>query len=156
MNAVAEVEMSFASEMFGIARKYAEQHSDDPKRKVGVLLQGYSRGLVECNRLTPGVKVAESKVTAPLKYFYIEHAERNAIAKGQGLWGTVAGMEMYLPWFPCADCARAMVLARIGELHCVEPDFTDDRWGESHRAALEIMRAGGVEVFYVEGEKPPS
>lgn len=150
----AVLEKSFAAQQFEVARAYAQVKSDDPDKKVGVVLSAFNRGLVACNKLTPGIKASAMTVERPWKYFFIEHAERNAIAEGQRLWGSVRGMDMYLPWFPCADCARAMVMAGVDSLYCVEPTFTG-KWADSHRAASSILRQGGVEVYYVAGEKEP-
>ena len=43
------------------------------------------------------------------------------------------GGNPYLPWYPCMDCARALVQAGIVELIAVEPDLADPKWGEDFK-----------------------
>jgi hypothetical protein len=45
----------------------------------------------------------------PVKYKWTEHAERNAIYSSARAGISIDGCTMYLPWFPCMDCARAIV-----------------------------------------------
>ncbi len=55
---------------------------------------------------------------------------------------------MYLPWFPCMDCARAIVQSGIKELVALEPDFGDPRWGEDFKEAIDLFGECGVLVRY--------
>ena len=57
---------------------------------------------------------------------------------------------MYLPWFPCMDCARAIVQAGIVELIAIEPDLTDSQWGGDFQSATELLAEAGVAVRFVE------
>lgn len=83
----------------------------------------------------------------PAKYAYTEHAERNAIYDCARLGEATAGGTIYSPWFPCVDCARAIVGAGLVRLVCVEPDWTEARY--FFREALAIMRENGVQVDFV-------
>jgi len=40
---------------------------------------------------------------------------------------SIAGATMYLPWFPCAECARAIVQSGIGALVAYRPDLQDPK-----------------------------
>ena len=84
----------------------------------------------------------------PLKYKWTEHAERNAIFNALLSGASVTGCRMYLPWFPCMDCARAIVQAGIGELVAYEPNLADPKWGEDFREALDLFSECGVGVRY--------
>ena len=85
----------------------------------------------------------------PQKYVYTEHAERNAIYSAAELGIQTKGCKMYLCWFPCPDCARAIIQSGISELVCYPVDFTDERWGEGFRKSWEMLMECGVKVTQV-------
>jgi dCMP deaminase len=53
---------------------------------------------------------------------------------------------MYLPWFPCVDCARATVQVGIIELIASPPDLADPQWGEGFAVSLEMLKEAQVSV----------
>ncbi len=59
---------------------------------------------------------------------------------------------MYLPWFPCMDCARAIVQCGLTELIAAEPDLRDARWGNDFQFALEMLREARVAVRFAPSE----
>src|SRR5690349_7537513 len=50
----------------------------------------------------------EARHVKPAKYRWTEHAERNAIYNACLIGTPLKGCKMYLSWFPCMDCARAI------------------------------------------------
>ncbi len=88
----------------------------------------------------------ECRYERPYKYFYTEHAERNAIynAAKQGL--SLNGATMYATYFPCADCARAIIQSGIIKVVAPTPDVEHETWGEHFKAALCMFDEAGVEV----------
>src|SRR5437660_184888 len=87
---------------------------DNSLRSIG--FNGFPRGLNDDH---------DHRHERPAKYFWTEHAERNAIYAAARNGIPLAGCRMYLPWFPCVDCARAIVQAGIAELVSLAPDFSD-------------------------------
>ncbi|PRY03196.1 hypothetical protein B0G73_11649 [Paraburkholderia sp. BL25I1N1] len=57
---------------------------------------------------------------------------------------------MYLPWFPCVDCARAIVQAGITELIAFRPNLRDERWGPDFVVGLQMLEEAGVAVRFVD------
>ena len=53
---------------------------------------------------------------------------------------------MYLPWFPCMDCARAIVQSGIAQLICVKPDLSDSQWGDDFLTVPKLLEEGGVHI----------
>lgn len=92
----------------------------------------------------------EERHQRPLKYLYTEHAERNAIYNAARIGVDISESKMYLMWFPCVDCARAIIQSGIEELICYKPDFEDTRWGEQFRVALDLLYECKVIVRFVE------
>ena len=86
----------------------------------------------------------------PAKYLWTEHAERNAIYTAARNGVSLAGSRMYLPWFPCVDCARAIVQAGVVELIAMMPDLGDPQWGEAFAVSIELLEEAGVVVRYFE------
>jgi dCMP deaminase len=57
---------------------------------------------------------------------------------------------IYLPWFPCVGCARAIVQTGIVELVAMMPDLADLKWGEDFAVSLEMFEEARIAVLYLE------
>lgn len=89
----------------------------------------------------------------PGKYFYYEHAERNAIFNSTT---NLAGMAIVVTWVPCADCARAIVQTGIREVIYPCPQLTpeqEQRWKDQMFAARHILEAAGVRVTVIQSQE---
>jgi dCMP deaminase len=86
----------------------------------------------------------------PAKYTWTEHAERNAIYKAAREGISTNGCKMYVNYFPCVDCSRAIIQSGIKTLIAPEPDLTHHKWGESWKVAVEMLTEAGVEIQYYE------
>ena len=85
----------------------------------------------------------------PLKYKYTEHAERNAIYNAARNGIKLNGSVMYLEWYPCCDCARAIIQSGITTVFCDKPNFEDERWGEDFKITEVLFREAGIKVNYI-------
>lgn len=103
-----------------------------------------------CNRFPYGVSYTNERWERPLKYSFVEHAERNSIFRAARRGQPTFGLVMVCPWAACADCARAIVQAGISRLITQRHD-DEGRWKESIDVAFEILDEGGVKVEFVEG-----
>jgi dCMP deaminase len=122
------------------------QASPDTSRKTGCVIQRGDRTLMHgVNTFPRGVKPRLSK---PEKYAFTEHAERNAIYEAAQFGVALDGSTIYVNWFPCADCARAIVQSGIKKLVGYEPDWTETRYG--FKDARTILEEGGVEIVFEE------
>lgn len=63
----------------------------------------------------------------PEKYFWFEHAERNAIYNATLTGTSLAGCRMYTNGMPCADCGRAIIQSGIEEI------IVDYNWDKSDK-----------------------
>ena len=88
----------------------------------------------------------EERHARPAKYKWTEHAERNAIYYAARIGTPLLGCRMYLPWFPCMDCARAIAQAGIVELICLKPDLADPQWGGDFAEVPALMKEAGVRI----------
>lgn len=86
----------------------------------------------------------------PIKYYWVLHAEENAIINAARHGQKTMGADMYVNWFPCAKCAGMIVNAGIKRIFCdKEPDFSNSQFGVGFKLALEKLSEGGVEVIYM-------
>ena len=80
------------------------------------------------------------------KYFYVEHAERNAIYKAANLGKSIIGATMYAPYASCHDCARGIIQAGIKTL-VHYPFEVPERWQKSIKIGSLMLREALVEVI---------
>lgn len=106
-----------------------------------------------CNEFTKGLEVTPERLERPLKYTFIEHAERNAVFNAASLGVNCTEKTMVCPWAACAECARAVVASGIGKLvrHKQASERSPARWLESIALADEILLAGGVTIVEYDG-----
>jgi dCMP deaminase len=118
---------------------------DDRNVLVAVGWNGFPRGLRDD---------LDERHSRPAKYQWTEHAERNAIYNAASKGIPTLGCRMYLPWYPCADCARAIIQAGISEIIAVNPDWNDPKWASDFAMVREMLSEAGIGVCFVEGEMP--
>lgn len=122
--------------------------SPDPYAQAGalILLRG-SIVALDCNRPPTAAYVAdEMLLQRPNKAAWVEHAERNCIYSAARNGVAIDGAILVTSWFPCADCARAIVAAGIAEVLCVEPDW--DHPDYAFREAREMLDRSNIRVQY--------
>jgi dCMP deaminase len=113
---------------------------DDENTELTMGYNGFPRGADDDNY--------PKRYERPNKYFWTEHAERNAIYKAARLGINVSGARMYCTYFPCADCSRAIIQAGIKKVYVDRPDFNHHKWGESWVEAFIMLKECGVEVIW--------
>jgi dCMP deaminase len=92
----------------------------------------------------------DSRHERPAKYFYTEHAERNAIYNAVRSGVCLKDSKIYLPWFPCVDCARAIINSGIKDVVAIIPDWNHPRWGEQMKISEELFLECGVKIKWFE------
>lgn len=116
--------------------------SKDRSAKTGCVIVGPDR-LVRSTGFNGFVRGVDDNIAArherPAKYSWTEHAERNAIYNAARVGISLLGCSAYVNWFPCIDCARAIVQAGIVRLVGLEPDRTDAKWGADFEFALAMF-----------------
>jgi dCMP deaminase len=125
--------------------------SKDHSRKVGCVIVGPKNEIrsVGYNGFPRGVDDTKRyRHERPMKYKWTEHAERNAIYNAARIGASLEGCRMYLPWYPCMDCARAIVQSGINELICIRPDPEDPQWAQDFREVPFLLKEGSVTVRY--------
>ena len=116
-DSLKEENLSSSIEFLKLAVNYATKRSDDKLTKNGaVLVTADRKHMVLAANLIPGkIKVTEERCDRPLKYQYLEHAERTAIFRAGAEGIATKDSILYCPWFACVDCARAIICAGVKE-----------------------------------------
>ena len=71
----------------------------------------------------PEIAIDPERWERPLKYDFVEHAERNAVYNAARVGIPLKGCRAYLNWepYPCKECAKAFIQAGIVEV--IGPDI---------------------------------
>ena len=83
------------------------------------------------------------------KYFFVCHAELNAILNYRG--GSLEGSKVYTTLFPCNECAKAIIQAGVSEII-----YKSDKYAstESTLASKMMFKAAGIKLTpYTWGDK---
>lgn len=122
--------------------------SKDPSTKVGAVIIGQDRKPLSYGYNGPPRRVNDDiadRYERPQKYFYWEHAERNAIYNADI---PLNGAILYTTHYPCAACARAIIQKRI-KIVVTWENSSLGNWVDSHKAAVEMFQEAGVELIFL-------
>lgn len=142
----------FMSMVYLIASK-----SKDERTHIGAVIIGPDKEIKSTGynsfvrKLNDNVSERQEK---PEKYYWFEHAERNAIYNATLIGASLKGCRIYTNGIPCMDCARGIVQSGILEV------IVDKKWNESNagedlehsRRTIEMFNEVGVNLKYWEGE----
>lgn len=84
------------------------------------------------------------------KFAALGHAEVGAIAYAAQRGMMLSGATMVLAWFPCINCADAIVKAGIRRLIATRPDGAYKPATYDFPAAVDHLTRAGVEIVFVE------
>jgi dCMP deaminase len=130
--------------------------SKDERTQIGAVIVGEDNEIVSTgyNSFPRGISddISERQ-ERPEKYFWFEHAERNAIYNAARIGVSTKGTTMYLTCgMPCADCCRGIINAGITTIVCEVGDAgaKGPKWEESGKRSLQMFNEAGVKIQYYE------
>jgi dCMP deaminase len=125
----------------------ASSLSPNRVRRVGAILVARDgTEIAACNTFPAGVRDLEERHQGDGRFVWMEHAERHAIFEAARRGVATAGAHLTTTFFPCIDCARAIVDAGVACLDAPAPDFDDPVWGGSFGRSQTILTEGRVEI----------
>ncbi|MDF2865855.1 MAG: Deoxycytidylate deaminase [Clostridia bacterium] len=147
--------ISWDEYFMGIA-KLSEERSKDPTRQVGACIVNKENRILSIgyNGLPNGIsddKISWEKIGSPMdtKYFYVCHAELNAILNNRN--NNLVGSILYVSLFPCNECAKAIIQSGIGKVVYYNDKHADK---DSTKASKIMLDMAGVEyVPYIKKNK---
>ena len=138
-------------EILANIKQYKNYFSDDIHTKTGaMLILSDGTEMYGTNHFPGGVFKHPKRLERPTKYMYCEHAERDVIYACARHGISTEGAVMVLDWFPCTDCARAIVMAGIDKVYCKQPDWENDRYGFKDALQILIEAEQNIEVIWIE------
>jgi len=147
--------MEWNEYFLGIAEQ-VKLKSKDQSTQIGAVIVGKDHEIVSTgyNSFPRGLDDNRpERQERPLKYFYFEHAERNALDLAAKLGNATDGSTIYLTsGLPCADCARGIINSGIKKVYCKSVCTTKnkEKWYESQEKALEMLKECNIEVIFYE------
>jgi dCMP deaminase len=128
--------------------------SKEKGRHVGAVVVGPDREIrtTGFNGFPRGVNDdIESRHSAETgaKYLWSSHAERNAIYNAARIGVSLKGCTIYVPWFPCVECAKAIIQSGISHMVAYHPDMSEQKWGPEFEISVQMFSEAGVTVRYM-------
>ncbi|QFT34199.1 deaminase [Roseibium porphyridii] len=126
--------------------------SEDPDFQVGCVIispEGHEIRSTGYNGFARGVKSdqpARYDRKSGEKFFWFEHAERNAIYNAARSGVSLAGCTLYVNRFPCADCGRAIIQAGIPHIVAPPIPVADGALDYSFQVSQQMLCEAGVQI----------
>lgn len=128
--------------------------SKDKSTKIGAVIVGKDNEILSTgyNSFPRGLDDSiEERQERPEKYFWFEHAERNAIFNAARIGVSLKNSTIYITsGIPCMDCARGIVNSGIKTVWCKYTCTTKnkEKWEESQKRSLQLFDECGIQVFF--------
>ncbi len=128
--------------------------SKDKSTQIGAVIVGKDNEILSTgyNSFPRGLDDSiEERQERPEKYFWFEHAERNAIFNAARIGVSLKNSTIYITsGIPCMDCARGIVNSGIKTVWCKYTCTTKnkEKWEESQKRSLQLFDECGVQVFF--------
>ena len=131
-----------------------KKKSKDENTQIGAVIVGKDKEIVSTgyNSFPRGIDDnVRERQQRPEKYFWFEHAERNAIYNAARIGVSTKGCTMYLSCgMVCSDCARGIINAGITRIFCERGGGAKGiKWEEHAERSWMMLEEAGVNVqFY--------
>lgn len=132
-----------------------KKKSKDDSTKIGALIVGEDKQILSAgyNSFPRGINDdIPERQERPEKYYWFEHAERNAIYNAARLGVPLKGSTIYVTTgICCADCARGIINVGIVRVYMKKSsmDFSNPtKWEESGQRSIQMLIEAGVEIIY--------
>jgi dCMP deaminase len=145
-------ELSWQDYFLTIAEQVKEK-SKDINTQIGAVIVGEDNQIVSTgyNSFPRGLddSILERQ-ERPEKYYWFEHAERNAIYNAALIGVSTKNCTIYITSeLPCADCARGIINAGIKKVVCKRERVThQEKWVESAKRSLQMFKEAKIEVEF--------
>jgi dCMP deaminase len=128
----------------------ASLKSKDPSTQVGaVIIDDRTRKVVSSGYNGFPRYVDDDRIpqTRPEKYFYVVHAELNAILHAER---ELRNCTIFVTSFPCAECIKAVIQTGIKKVVYLN-ELSGNDWDDSRAATEKLAGMAGVEIRRFEG-----
>jgi dCMP deaminase len=128
--------------------KLVATKSKDQSTKVGCVIVGPNHEVRTtgyngfCRGVDDDVDLRHEK---PEKYFWTEHAERNAIYNAARNGIPLEGCTVYTTLVPCADCTRGLIQSGVKRIFLCSGE-ANEKWTDSFQRSLVMAKEAKVEM----------
>lgn len=129
--------------------------SKDRNRQVGAVIVDHRNVVVSLgwNGFPRGVDDGiDCRHDRPNKYFWTEHAERNAIYNAASTGHRLMDCRIYTTLFPCAECGRAIIQSGIKEVISQETLEGEPRYALSFSITRELFDEAKVVTRFLRSD----
>jgi dCMP deaminase len=140
----------FSSIMYLIAMK-----SKDEKTQNGAIIVGPDNEIISTgyNSFPRGINDnLHERQERPEKYFWFEHAERNAIYNAARIGVSLKNCKIYVTGIPCMDCARGIVQSGINEIVIHDLSYNSNLWEEHSKRTLILFEEAKINIRFYKGD----
>jgi dCMP deaminase len=138
---------------FELSKFQAELFSKDKSTKVCALfinpesLHVLSMGF---NGMPRNIdETIEKRWERPQKYKYVVHAEANGIYNACRSGVSLKDSICIVNFFPCSNCAKALIQVGIKEIISNYPDFKHPNYGDDFKYSLEMFNEAKIQITYL-------
>ncbi len=131
---------------------FVSKKSKDRSTKVGCVITGPSHEVrtIGFNGFCRGIDDdVDSRHERPAKYYWTEHAERNAIYNAARNGIRTEECTAYISSFPCADCSRALIQSGIKKIVTTDNSNKTKIPEENYKIALAMLEECNIELKLV-------
>jgi len=145
--------MNWTKYFLGLAEQ-VKLKSKDQSTQIGAVIVGEDNEVLSTgyNSFPRGMDdTKQERQERPEKYFWFEHAERNAIYNAARIGVSLKNSTIYLTsGLPCMDCARGIVNSGVKVVWCKRVCTTKnkEKWEESQMKSMQLLSECGVQVFF--------
>jgi len=145
--------MNWTEYFLGLAEQ-VKLKSKDQSTQIGAVIVGEDNEVLSTgyNSFPRGMDdTKQERQERPEKYFWFEHAERNAIYNAARIGVSLKNSTIYLTsGLPCMDCARGIVNSGVKVVWCKRVCTTKnkEKWEESQMKSMQLLSECGVQVFF--------
>lgn len=147
--------MNWIEYFHNIARQ-VRLKSKDKYTQIGAVIVDQHNAIVSTgyNSFPRGINDNDpSRQERPEKYYWFEHAERNALYNAARIGVSTENCTMYLTCgIPCTDCARGIINAGISKIVCQKDvsGVNGSQWDVHIQRSLIMFNEANVTVEYYE------
>jgi dCMP deaminase len=158
MDLVTMVQLSWVEYFRQIAHAI-KLKSKDKHTQIGAVIVGSNSEIRSTgyNSFPRGIEdFHDERKERPEKYYWMEHAERNAIINAARIGVSTNSCVMYTTCdIPCVDCTRAIINAGIKIIYCEKGQGAKgEHWEEHTKRSLQMIKEARLTVWYYGENKP--
>jgi dCMP deaminase len=155
---VTMVKLSWAEYFRKIAHT-VKLKSKDKTTQIGALIVGSNNEIRSTgyNSFPRGIDdFREERQERPEKYYFMTHAEQNAIINAARIGVSTDRCTLFLTCdIPCTDCTRAIINSGIKIIFCEKGEGAKgDYWKEHTERSITMLQEARCTVWYYGEEKP--